>query len=92
MATDEKAPVFGVKIKGLEQLTEMREQLPAQRKMKRNKAQNDYEKTLDQLLTLWQQCVEHYEELPRVVQNATRAATRQMNRYRGRPGENGDKA
>lgn len=78
---------FGIKIKGMEQLAEMREQLPVQRKQKRLKAQNEYERTINALLTLWQQCVENYEQLPRGLQNVTRTATRQMRRYRKTPSD-----
>ena len=70
------------KIKNIESLTAMRTSLPVQRKVKRHKFEDQYQKSVNALLTLFDACEKAYQELPRVVQNAYRNARTAMAKLR----------
>lgn len=70
------------KIKNVEALTEMRRHLPVQRKIKQRKSEDQYQKSVNALLTLCDACAKAYQELPRAVQNAYRNARATMAKLR----------
>lgn len=63
---------LGTKLGAIPQLQELRQKLPRARKTKEANLEEQHQQIVGSLIDLWKLCEQNYNELPRVVQVATR--------------------
>lgn len=63
---------IGAKFGAMTQLQELRKKLPKARRTKQVSLEEQHQEVVGGLIDLWKLCEQNYNELPRVVQVATR--------------------